>query len=186
MLRHGVLLLACTLASCADIGAPSPSSDSQPNAQSWLCGREYENHAWGYQRRGLVFDLSGNVWKYELRAGSGRSVRPWSPNDMSRLRDADLKLRYESAMTTGQKIAAAEIAEHFPLVEIASQATPTTPQMTAADMGQHLTYCYTYDEHSKVYSQVMIDNRGDWTSTNPSSAARKLATWIERVLGKNE
>ena len=166
------------------VGCETPASvPGTPTSQTWLCGREYVNHAWGYQRRGVVFDVSGTVLKYELRGGGNSSTRPWSPNDMSRLTEADLKQRYAGAMASGQKIPAADITEHLPLVETASQATPSKPQMTAADMGQHLTYCYTYDEKAKIYSQVMIDNRGDWTSTNPSAAARKLAQWIERAIG---
>lgn len=186
MFRCATAAFALALTACESVVATPSPAPSPESSQNWLCGREYVNHAWGYQRRGVVFDIAGNVWKYELRGGPNSSTRPWSPTDVSRLTEADLKMRYESAMTTGQKISASEIAAHVPLIEPASQATPTKPQMTAADMGQHLTYCYTYDETKRVYGQVMIDNRGDWTSTNPSPAARKLAAWIGSAIGTDE
>jgi hypothetical protein len=45
-------------------------------------------------------------------------------------------------------------------------------------MGQTLTYCYTYDAGTRTYSQVMLDNKGDWDSTNPSQAAKNLRSWL--------
>ncbi|MEQ1867738.1 MAG: hypothetical protein ABL996_24215, partial [Micropepsaceae bacterium] len=150
--------------------------------QTWLCGREYVNHAWGYQRFGTVLDTAGNIWKYKIERAPAGEAKPWNPNDMSMLTEEDLKMRYEGAMTTGAKVPAEEIARNAALIEEASQATPTTPKGVGADMGQHLLYCYTYDAAKRTYGQVMLDNRGDWDSTNPSPAAKTLATWLDSHL----
>ena len=53
-------------------------------------------------------------------------------------------------------------------------------------MGQHLLYCYTYDAAKRTYGQVMLDNRGDWDSTNPSPAAKTLVAWLNSRLGEDK
>jgi hypothetical protein len=185
MLNRALLaaLSLVTLAACEGVDAtpskPAPTPSPAPSQQTWLCGREYANHAWGYQRRGVVFDASGNIWKYAVTGGT-----PWNPTDMTRLSEADLKMRYETAMVVqGKKIPVPEIEKNVPLIGDAAQATPTQPSPHGADMGQTLTYCYTYDANSRTYSQVMLDNKGDWDSTNPSQAARNLRSWIKGWVG---
>ena len=162
--------------------ADAPPSPTPSTQQTWLCGREYANMAWGYQRRGVVLDTAGNIWRYEISPAA--VTLPWSPKDMSRLSAADLKMRYETAMTTGKKVPAEEIARHFALIEEASNATPTQPSPVGADMGQNILYCYTYDAPTRTYGQVMLDNKGDWDSTNPSEAAKMLKTWLDGALGE--
>jgi hypothetical protein len=175
-----------TLAACEEIAKrpdtpPAPMPDTQ---QTWLCGREYVNQAWGYQRRGVVLDTAGNVWKYDFKGSPTALVNPWGPKDMSNMSEEELKLRYNGAMTTGAKVPAEEIARHFPLIEEASNATPTQPKSVGADMGQNTLYCYTYDPAKRTYAQVMLDNKGDWDSTNPSPAAKTLAAWLNTRLGE--
>lgn len=162
--------------------ADTPPTPTPSTQQTWLCGREYANMAWGYQRRGVVLDMAGNIWRYEISPAA--VTLPWSPKDMSRLSAADLKMRYETAMTTGKKVPAEEIARHFALIEEASNATPTQPSPVGADMGQNILYCYTYDAPTRTYGQVMLDNKGDWDSTNPSEAAKMLKTWLDGALGE--
>lgn len=172
-----------TLAACeADATKPEPTTPS--SQQTWLCGREYVNHAWGYQRRGTVIDTAGNIWTYDFKGSPAALVNPWQPTDVSRMSEAELKLRYNGAMVvSGKKVPVAEIEKIMPLIGDAAQATPPQPQQRGADMGQTLTYCYTYDAASRTYSQVMLDNKGDWDSTNPSQAARNLRSWLNGFLG---
>lgn len=169
-----------TLSACeAEATKPSGPTTSTPTTaqQTWLCGREYVNHAWGYQRRGLVLDASGNIWKYDVKGGAGSAQ--WNPTDMTRLTEADLKLRYDGAMVvSGKKVPVPEVEKYFPLIGDAAQAKPTQPSPHGADMGQTLVYCYTYDAGTRTYSQVMLDNKGDWDSTNPSQAAKNLTSWL--------
>ena len=178
-------LFAVTLAACEEIASrPNTPPDPAASGQTWLCGREYANQAWGYQRRGVVLDTAGNIWRYELRGAPQGPANPWSPPDVSVLTEADLKMRYESAVTTGAKVPAAEIARHMPLIEDAANATPPQPKSAGADMGQNLLYCYTYDTARRTYGQVMLDNKGDWESMNPSPAAKTLAAWLDGRLGE--
>lgn len=174
-------LTACEAGSGKPPDAPPPAA-TPSTQQTWLCGREYANMAWGYQRRGVVLDTTGDIWKYDINPAA--NATPWSPKDMSRLSEADLKMRYETAMTTGAKIPVEEIARNFALIEEASNATPTRPSPVGADMGQNTLYCYTYDAATRTYGQVMLDNKGDWDSTNPSEAAKKLRTWLDGALGE--
>lgn len=174
-----------TLAACEGVDATTPPAPTPtmpaPSQQTWLCGREYVNHAWGYQRRGVVLDVSGNIWKYEVM---GAGARPWNVTDVTRLTEADLKMRYEGAMVvTGKKVPQPEVDKVRPLIGDAAEATPTQPSSRGADMGQTLTYCYTYDAGSRTYSQVMLDNKGDWDSTNPSQAAKNLRSWLNGWFG---
>ncbi|MEQ1754206.1 MAG: hypothetical protein ABL973_08725 [Micropepsaceae bacterium] len=178
MFRYLALALAFGVTACESYEQP-PSA----TAQKWLCGREYVNHAWGYQRHGTVIDASGTVLRYDIRSAVNNLVNPWSPKDALHMSEDELKLRYNGATATERKVPAADIAKNYPLIAEAARAKPTDPKMTAADMGQHLTYCLAYDEVTHSYSEVMIDNRGDWTSTNPSPAARTLSAWLDQALG---
>ena len=92
MLRPTLLAAASilALAACEEIEKrpdtpPAPTPSTQ---QTWLCGREYANMAWGYQRRGVVLDMAGNVWRYDIMPAA--NAPQWSPKDMSRLSEADL------------------------------------------------------------------------------------------------
>jgi hypothetical protein len=172
-----VTLSACEAEATKPSGPTTPTPTPTNAQQTWLCGREYVNHAWGYQRRGLVLDASGNIWKYDVKGGAGSAQ--WNPTDMTRLSEADLKLRYDGAIVvSGKKVPVPEVEKYFPLINDAAQATPTQPSPHGADMGQTLVYCYTYDATSRTYSQVMLDNKGDWDSTNPSQAAKNLTSWL--------
>jgi len=174
-----------TLTAC-EVDATKPSTPPDPAAtgQTWLCGREYANQAWGYQRRGVVLDTAGNVWRYDFKSSPAALVNPWGPKDVSVMSEEELKLRYNGAMTTGTKVPVEEIARHMPLIADAADATPPQPKSVGADMGQYLLYCYTYDAARRSYAQVMLDNKGDWESTNPSPAAKTLAVWLDNRLGE--
>jgi hypothetical protein len=179
-----VSLVTLTACEAGSSSKPTPDTTAPNIQQTWLCGREYVNHAWGYQRRGVVLDAKGNVWKYDFKGSPTALVNPWGPKDMSNMSEEELKLRYNGAMTTGTKVSAEEIAQHFPLIAEASNATPTQPKSVGADMGQNTLYCYTYDAAKRSYAQVMLDNKGDWESTNPSPAAKLLAAWLDARLGE--
>lgn len=154
------------------------------SGQTWLCGREYANQAWGYQRRGVVLDTAGSVWRYEIRSVPNTMVNPWQPKDVSKMSEDEVKLRYAGAVATGKKVSLEEIGRNAGLIDQAAQAKPTEPKGVGADMGQTLTYCYSYDGSRREYSQVMLDNKGDWVSTNPSPAAKTLVAWLDGALGE--
>jgi hypothetical protein len=177
-----VTLAACEAGMSKPTTTPTPTTANIP--QTWLCGREYVNHAWGYQRRGVVLDSKGNVWKYEFKSSPTALVNPWGPKDMSNMSEEELKLRYNGAMVTDVKVPSEEIAKHFALIAEAANAKPTQPKSVGADMGQNTLYCYTYDEAKRTYAQVMLDNKGDWESTNPSPAAKQLTAWLDSRLGE--
>src|SRR5262245_29014772 len=63
------------------VSTPTTTPEPTPvtTQQTWLCGREYVNHAWGYQRRGVVVDMAGNVWRYDFRGSPTALVNPWQP-----------------------------------------------------------------------------------------------------------
>lgn len=171
-----------TLAAC-EADATKPPVPTAPSAQqTWMCGREFSNHAWGYQRHGVVLDMMGNIWRYDFKRASGAT--PWNPNDMAHLTEADLKMRYDGAVVVpGRQVPAPEIEKVFPLVGDAARVKPTEPAPHGADMGQTVTYCYTYDAGTHSYAQVLLDNRGDVDSTNPSQAAVNLRSWLNGWFG---
>ena len=156
---------------------------SQPPKQAWICGREYQNQAWGYQRNGIAIDGFGTIWSYRVERSPNIAANRWEPKDVSRLSEAEVAQRYTGATKTGKSVTPADIARQLPLIEQAAQATPTPPKGVGADMGQTLTYCYTYDAETQLYAQVMLDNKGDWDSTNPSPQASALKSWLGSVFG---
>jgi hypothetical protein len=177
-------LAACDTAATRPETPPPEPPVVTDTGQTWLCGREYVNHAWGYQRRGVVFDTTGNVWRYSFQSSPKALVNPWGPKDMGRMSEEELKLRYNGAMVSGGNIPAEEIARHMPLIAEAAKAKPTEPKSVGADMGADTLYCYLYDPQSRTYAQVMLDQKGDWESTNPSGAAKTLAAWVNSRIGQ--
>lgn len=169
-----------SVAACEEM----PPGNPNDAGQHWLCGREYANQAWGYQRRGVVLDTAGNIWRYEIKGSPTVLVNPWQPKDITSMNEHELKLRYNGAVTTGTKVPVDEIPRHFPLIGQAANATPAPPKSVGADMGQNLLYCYTYIPAQRTYSQVMLDNKGDLESTNPSPAAKILSGWLDGLLGE--
>ncbi len=180
---------AVALAACDDAATRPETPPPDPavvteTGQAWLCGREYVNHAWGYQRRGVVFDTAGNIWRYSFKSTPKALVNPWSPKDVNNMSEDELKLRYNGAVVSDEKIPVAEIARHMPLIAEAAKADPTEPKSVGADMGADTLYCYLYDPQRRTYAQVMLDQKGDWESTNPSDAAKTLAAWINSRVGE--
>jgi hypothetical protein len=175
-----VTLTACEVEATKPSTPPQPTVDTQ---QTWLCGREYHNQAWGYQRRGVVLDASGNIWKYDFKGSPAALVNPWQAKDMANMSEEELKLRYNGAMVSG-KVPAEDIARHFALIAEAAKATPTEGKSVGADMGSNTLYCYAYDDAKRTYSEVLLDLKGDWEKTNPSDAAKTLTAWLDKALGE--
>lgn len=183
----GTAALTAGFANAGDsniVGGPG-SATTTPSEQTWICGREHENHAWGYWRAGMVLDASGNIWSYKISKSRGdlTSEERSGPADMKRLTEADLQMRYKTAtVVAGNKVPALEIAEQLPLIAAAARAKRTKQSPNGADRGRTLVYCYTYDAHARVYSQVMLDETGNWKSTNPSQAAKRLTAWLDGLF----
>lgn len=187
-MSRNVVIAAVSLASltACEGEATKPPTPPEPGTevqQTWLCGREYVNHAWGYQRRGVVLDTQGNIWKYDIKSSPTALVNPWQPKDLANMSEEELKLRYNGATVSG-KVPVEEITKHLPLIAEAAKATPTEPKGVGADMGANTLYCFTYDAAKKSYAQVLIDQKGDFESTNPSDAAKTLATWLNAKFGE--
>jgi hypothetical protein len=162
---------------------PADAATVAAAGQNWLCGFEYVNHAWGYQRRGAVLDTKGHIWTYDFRSSPTALVNPWGPKDLANMSEEELKLRYNGAADTGQKVTAEEIERHLPLIAEAAKGGATEPKNVGADMGAFTRYCFTYDAASGRYSQVMLDQKGDWETTNPSEAAKTLNAWLTPIVG---
>lgn len=179
------LLLLTTLAGC-NLPAPAEPPSREPTPQRWVCGREYVNHAWGYQRRGVILDGNGTIWRYDVRSTPASLVNPWQPKDMTAMTEQELAVRYNGAVDTGKRIDPEDIARRMALIRDASTAQPTEPRHVAADMGATVLYCLARNIPGATYRQVLIDQKGDMETTNPSSAAKELAGWLNGVFKNAE
>ena len=175
-------LSVVTLAACNTPATTSEPPAKEPTAQRWICGREYENHAWGYQRRGVVLDGTGTVWRYDIKSSPAALVNPWQPKNLTELTETELEVRYNGAAATGKHIDPDDIARHMALIREAASAQPTEPRQIGADMGATVLYCLARNVPGATYRQVLIDQKGDFESTNPSSAAKELAVWLNAIF----
>jgi len=175
--------LVAALAGCEAVPASTPPPT--PIAQTWVCGREYVNHAWGYVRYGTVIDRDGNVWRYNNRVVPNSGAKIWNPKDQARLTEDDLAARYQGAAKADIHVSTGDIVLRLPQISEASGGKLTEPRITAADMGEFVSYCYDHDPAQHSYRQVILEEHGDLTMTNTSPAARDLANWIDRTLGKD-
>src|SRR5258706_4644706 len=96
-----LLLAGCNTASS---GAADPTAAAEPTTQSWICGQEYENYAWGYQRHGVVLDGEGRVWRYDIKGTPASLPNPWHAKDLDNMSEDDLKVRYNGAVDTGRRV----------------------------------------------------------------------------------
>ena len=179
MMRVALLAFVAGLAGCET----APVASSQGAGQPWVCGIEYVNHAWGYQRRGLIIDGSGKVLRHDVRADGKPPAQRWMPADAAHLTEQDLAARYEGARATDRTVPPTEISAHLPLIAEAAATKPGEGQTTAADMGSWTTYCLLRDARTATYAEVLLDERGDLTRSNPSPAARQLSAWVTRTVG---
>jgi len=176
-----VLSSLATLAACT-LPPPAEPPSREQTPQRWICGREYENHAWGYQRRGVVIDGTGAIWRYDFKGSPNALVNPWQPKNLSGLTDKELDVRYNGASDTGKRINPDDIAQRMALIREAASTPPTEPRQHGADMGETVLYCLARNVPGATYRQVLIDQKGDYESTNPSSAAKELAVWLIGVF----
>ncbi|MBI1211245.1 MAG: hypothetical protein GC190_07270 [Alphaproteobacteria bacterium] len=177
-----ILFALISLTAC---NSPTPATDEppEPTSQPWICGREYVNFAWGYQRRGAVLDGDGHVWRYEFKGTPASLPNAWQPKDPNALTETELGARYNGAVDIGQRSSADDVAAHMPLIREAAGTPPTEGHQVGADMGATVLYCLARNVPGGTYRQVLIDQKGDIETTNPSAAAKQLATWLNRVLG---
>ena len=169
----------CTTASS---GATDQAPAPEPTTLPWVCGQEYENYAWGYQRRGVVLAGDGSIWRYDVKGSPATPPNSWHPKDMNALTEAELRVRYNGAIDTGKRVPIDDIAQHLPLVREAATTPPTEGRNAAADMGEKTLYCLVRNVPYGTYRQVLIDQKGDFDRTNPSSAAKALAAWLDGVF----
>jgi hypothetical protein len=172
-------LMVFSLSACEE---PVAAYEPAFPPQRWVCGIEYVNFAWGYQRKGAVLDSEGHLWRYDFKGSPASLPNPWQPKDLTALTEEELSVRYNGAVDTGKRVDRADIAHRLPAIVHASKARPTEPRQAGADMGSHTVYCLARNELAGTYRQVLIDQKGDFESTNPSPAAKELAGWLAGVL----
>jgi len=175
--------LAAALAGCEAV--PASTQPPAQIAQTWVCGREFVNHAWGYVRYGTVIDRDGNVWRYSNRGTPNNVANAWAPKDPNHLSEDDLAARYKGSTKTEVHVPLPDIAQRVPQIAQAANGKLTAPRMTAADMGAFVTYCYLHDAGQHSYRQVILEQHGDVTMTNTAPEAQDLKTWIDQTLGKD-
>src|SRR5215468_5400433 len=105
-------LVLLILGGCTNTGAANEPSAGAPS-QRWICGREYVNFAWGYQRHGVVLDGEGHVWAYEFKGSPTSLPNPWQPRDLDALTEDELRVRYNGAVDTGKHADPSDIARHL-------------------------------------------------------------------------
>ena len=110
-----ILFLSVALGACEGVNGgvvgDALSSGAPPaSGQNWVCGQEYVNHAWGYQRRGAVVDISGTVWRHTTQGGPAAGDQMWQPKDVSRLTEETVGQRYKGATPDATKVPAAQMA----------------------------------------------------------------------------
>ena len=178
--------LALTLPALASLCACTTGAADGPIAsgpsQRWICGSEYENFAWGYQRRGVVLDGEGHVWSYDFKGTPTSLPNPWRPKDLNVLTEEELRVRYNGAVDTGQRVDPDDIARHIALIIDASKTLPGEGRHAGADMGETTVYCLARNVPYATYRQVLLDQKGDIETANPSSSARALSSWLAGVF----
>ena len=172
-LRLAIDLVAIAPAvACAEESPTSPDQQTAISIPNWICGREYENHAWGYTRSGAVIDGQGRILSYQY---SGSPPKFHSGDDYT---EEELATRFEGAKPTEKSIPREELARILPLIGEASEGKMSEPKREGADMGSTTLYCLLHDSEKARYREIPLVYSGDASSERDSESAKKLVGWL--------
>jgi hypothetical protein len=176
-LMSAVLALAA-LNACAEEGQTTPPAP-KPAVQipEWVCGSEYENHAWGYVRNGTVIDGKGRVLSYE----TPRSQPPPPPHEGD-FTPAQLAERYAGATPRTYTVSQDELQQIVPLIAEAAKTEMSEGKHEAYDAGSSTLYCLLFDPQAGTYREVALATGGDFSSARESASAKELTERVRKIL----
>ena len=143
--------------------------------QEVLFQHEIVNFAWGRTHSGWLIDSSGNVHCYNLPEN-------WTQRDsLDMISDSAMSNNLNQTDSICFTIDKDVLIAKFGLIQGASEGEISEPINRMYDAGASTYSCYLYDEENQNHKRILIDNWGDWSSTNTSSEAIELHTWLKTI-----
>lgn len=143
--------------------------------QTILFQLEYINYAWGYQHRGYIIDLDGNVLTYN-------NPEEWNfpDNDFS-ISERQVAENIARCKHSGKKIIKEELLKYTNYIKNIALSKVTALKNVAADAGSLEFICYQYSESTGMYKGYIIKTEGNFTSENLNFFSKKTAAWMRSL-----
>jgi hypothetical protein len=134
---------------------------------------DYENHAWGFQHRGWMVDLCGNVYCFDKPDN-------WTfCDDKGFITDSAMNVNLNSTNGICGHVDVAELHSMAAMIGPASQGKISEPVTERYDSGATTYQAFVYDSIAHKYQRVVLRQAGDWSCENQSGAGRLLANWLD-------
>jgi hypothetical protein len=133
---------------------------------------EYTNYAWGYSHSGIFIDSSGNVGYFSY-------PKNWHSIDTSGyISESEMNNNISQIDTIYLTVDKNILLKNFNLVQYAAEGEISKPSSSGADMGETVYSSFLYDQVSKKYKHVLINQFGDWSRINKSPQATQILQWL--------
>lgn len=169
-----LLVTSFTFWACEEEIAPSQIN------QEFLLKYEYRNYAWGHQHNGWLLDSAGNIHQF-VQPKNWKSVNAYFQIEQDSLKN-----------NADQGSLASFNASKQDLVNIANyainalQADLSEPNNKGADMGISTISIYQFDSISKVYTEHLIYQWGDWERKRENNAGYLIVDFVNKINTKLE
>jgi len=133
---------------------------------------EYTNYAWGYSHSGIFIDSSGNVGYFSY-------PKNWHSIDTSGyISESEMNNNISQIDTIYLTVEKNILLRNFNLVQNAADGEISKPSSSGADMGETVYSSFLYDQVSKKYKHILINQFGDWSRINKSPEANQILQWL--------
>ena len=166
------LLVICLWMGCAAM----LTAQGEAENDDILFARYYVNWAEGFDFRGITVDSAGQVHQFNY-GYNGRM-----PDfDRNALTAEQLKSLYGPGRKLLATIAPDKLQQMIALVPAAAVASMSERVHQACDMGAFSSVAYLLDSQTKLYKEINLKTKGDWSSHNLAPEAAEIVEWLNSL-----
>lgn len=172
LMRKITLLVICLWLGCAAMLA----AQSEATTTDILFARYYVNWAEGLDFKGITVDSAGQVHLFDY-GYNGRMPEL----DRNALTSDQLKTLYEPGKKLIAKVAPDKLQQMIALVPAVAVASISERVHEACDMGAYKSVAYLLDAQTKLYKEINLKTKGDWSSHNLAPEAAEIVEWLNSL-----
>ncbi len=171
-MRKITLLVLCLWLGCAAMLV----AQSEATEADILFARYYVNWAEGFDFKGITVDSAGQVHQFDY-GYDGRMPEL----DRNALTAEQLTTLYKPGKKLIAQIASDKLQQMIALVPSAAVASMSERVHEACDMGSFSSVAYMLDSQTKLYKEIKLKTRGDWSYHNLAPEAAEIVEWLNSL-----
>lgn len=166
------LLVICLWIGCATV----LMAQDEAEKNDILFARYYVNWAAGFAFRGITVNSAGQVHRFDY-GYNGRMPEL----DRNALTAEQLKSLYEPGKKLLTMIAPDKLQQMIALVPAVVVASTSERVHEGCDMGKSASVAYALDSQTKLYREITLKTKGDWSSFNLATEAAEIVEWLDSL-----